>query len=172
MRSMIATNGVFGASRVRVGHTGELCRNGWTHRDAVWELWESDSRTGPRNGYWRHLANTIERAACCGDAAFAKLLWPLLMKFKSELTINVGYRPIDVLIMRWLRYFEEWSSSINPSFRRRRLCPWPAGCLLNCRNFSPLPVDRRKCCQLSSIDDRRLSHWALHLYVSFIRQNW
>ena len=25
-------------------------------------------------GYWRHLVNTIERAACCGDAAFAKLL--------------------------------------------------------------------------------------------------
>jgi len=62
-------------------------------------------------GYWRHLVNTIERAACCGDAAFAKLLWPLLMKFKSELTINVGYRPIDVLIMRWLRYFDLLSIS-------------------------------------------------------------
>jgi len=49
-------------------HSSELCKNGWTDRDAVWDL---DSG-GPKKACIRwgcHLANNTEPYMCGGDAA-------------------------------------------------------------------------------------------------------
>jgi len=34
---------------------------------------------GVHRAHWRYLANTIEPSMCGGDAAFFKLVWPLLL---------------------------------------------------------------------------------------------
>jgi len=64
-------------------HCHELCKNGWTNRDAVWIV-DSD---GPKeacircDAHWCHLANTIEPsmwgddAACCEITLTTWLHW-------------------------------------------------------------------------------------------------
>jgi len=54
---------------------GELCKNGWTDRKAVWD-WDSG---GPKEAclrwgaHWRHLANTTKLTVCGGDAACCQI---------------------------------------------------------------------------------------------------
>ena len=60
------------ASSVCVGHTGEPCENGWTDRDAIWELqtrvvWAHREPLLDGCAYWRHLANTFNRPVRCGN---------------------------------------------------------------------------------------------------------
>jgi len=59
-----------------VCHCSESCQNGWTDRDAVWDL---DSG-GPKKAcirwgaHWRHLANTIEPSLRGGNAACCQII--------------------------------------------------------------------------------------------------
>ena len=61
-----------------VCHSQKSRKNGWTDRDAVWDIHSS----GPKElrvrwcAHWRHLENTTEPSMCGGDAADVKLLWP------------------------------------------------------------------------------------------------
>jgi len=65
------TQAVAGAhASLCIRRTGELWKNGWTDRHAVWGgrlVWAEE----PRNhAYGRHLSNTIEWSMHCGDAGY------------------------------------------------------------------------------------------------------
>jgi len=59
-----------------VCRTSEPCRNGWTGRDAVWDLDSGGSKEACIGGgaHWRKLANTNEPFMCGGNAACCKIL--------------------------------------------------------------------------------------------------
>jgi len=46
----------------------ELCKNGWTDRDAIWVV---DS--GRWGAHWHHLANTTEPSICGGHSPFYQI---------------------------------------------------------------------------------------------------
>ena len=48
-----------------------VMQNGWTDRDAVWDV-DSRKHALHEGEHWRHLANTIQRSMCGGDAAFCQ----------------------------------------------------------------------------------------------------
>jgi len=54
----------------------DLCKNGWTDRNAVWDV---DSGRGPKEAcsrwgaHWCNLANTIEPSVCSGDAGLCQI---------------------------------------------------------------------------------------------------
>ena len=53
----------------------ELCKNGWTDRDAVWVVDSGGSKKAciRWGAHWRHLANTIEPSMCGGDAVYCQI---------------------------------------------------------------------------------------------------
>jgi len=75
-----------------VWYSRESCENGWTDRDAVWDIHSS----GPKElrvrlcAHCRHLANMTEPSMCGGDAADVKLLWPgnIVLYFKNAKYIH------------------------------------------------------------------------------------
>ena len=50
----------------------ELCRNGWTDRDAVWVV-DSGGLKETWGAHWRNLANATEPSVCSGDAALCQI---------------------------------------------------------------------------------------------------
>jgi len=50
-------------------------KNGWTDRDAVWDLDSSGPKEAciRRGSHWRHLTNTTEPSMCGGDATCCKI---------------------------------------------------------------------------------------------------
>ena len=53
----------------------ELCKNGWTSRDAIWDANSSWSKEAciRWDTHWHHVANIAEPSTCGGDAAFRQV---------------------------------------------------------------------------------------------------
>jgi len=97
----------------------ELCKNGWSDRDVVWEV---DSG-GPKKHvldwgeHWSHLANSIEPSVCGGDANYC------------QNTLTTG-RPMGIgqaiifcpVVSIFLFFLSSFFPSLNVSRRRLGVC--------------------------------------------------
>ena len=66
-----------------VCHVNYPCKNGWTNRDAIWDM----DMGGPEkacircSAHWRHLVNVIEQSMHRGNAALCQITFEHLFMF-------------------------------------------------------------------------------------------
>ena len=120
----------------------EMCKNGWTDRNAVWTIW---TRLGPRKhalgggAYWRNLMNTIEQSMRGGDAAFLSnyfdhfLLLLLLLSFPNYTAFTICWHLIRITFPKTI---EMWANAQRDG--RPAECRWYP--LFNAAKFSWRPL--------------------------------
>jgi len=101
-------------------HCCELCINGWTDQDAVWDSGGPKKHVLDAGANWRHLANTIELSMCGSNAAFMSITLTIVLLYKVVvLQLTDITELMRVSLQHWwshsvsLRVKVVWADSVN-----------------------------------------------------------